>query len=165
MKQLLIEHWQRYNQKEQTFLAICGLTLSFFILYAYLWLPIQHARDKFSNEIPKKEAQLNIMKLQAAEIESKRHQFHLNKNSKDGLKSSIERSAKDHGIALEKLNNQPDAAGSALHFHIASITFDAWIKWTESLQDNQSVRVIFCMITPNLKTGDVKVDVVLGAQN
>jgi type II secretory pathway component PulM len=165
LKKLLIEHWQRYNQKEQSFLAIFGLTLSLCILYAYLWLPIQVANDKFSNEIPKKEAQLNLMKLQAAEIESQRHQFHLNKISNEGLKSTIERSAKDHGIALEKLNNQPDAAGNALHFHIASITFDAWIKWTESLQNNQSARVIFCMITPNLKTGDVKVDVVFGAQN
>jgi type II secretory pathway component PulM len=165
MRQLLIEQWQKYNQKEQTFLAICGLTLSLFILYAYLWLPIQMASDKFSAEIPKKEAQLNLMKLQAAEIESKRNQFHLNKISKEDLKSSIERSAKDHGIALEKLNNQPDVAGSSLHFHIASITFDAWIKWTESLQDNQGAHVIFCMVSPNLKTGDVKVDVVLGAQN
>jgi hypothetical protein len=165
MRQLLIEQWQKYNQKEQTFLAICGLTLSFFILYAYLWLPIKLASDKFSTEIPKKEAQLNLMKLQAAEIESKRNQFHLNKISKEDLKSSIERSAKDHGLALEKLNNQPDLAGNRLHFHIASITFDAWIKWTESLQNNQGVRVIFCMVSPNLKTGDVKVDVVFGAQN
>jgi type II secretory pathway component PulM len=69
MKQLFLERWQKFDQKEQSFLAVCGLLLSGFLLYAFLWLPIQQANQRLTNELPKKEAQYILMKLQAAEIE------------------------------------------------------------------------------------------------
>ena len=97
MKQLIIERWQGFNQKEQRFLGVFGCTLLIFFLYAYLWLPIQQASDRVDKVIPKKEAQLNLMKIQAAEIESRRNQFHLSKASKEGLKTSIEHSAINYG--------------------------------------------------------------------
>jgi len=165
MRQLLIERWQSLNQKEQTFLGGCGLIILVFMFYAYLWLPTQIASEKFAKEIPKKAYQLNLMKLQAAEIESKRNQFHLNKSSKEGLKDSIERSAKNYGITLEKLSDQPEAVGRALRVQIASTSFNAWIKWTAYLHDNQGVLVIYCLITPNLMAGEVKIDAILEVQN
>ena len=165
MKQIIIERWQEFSQKEQRFLGIFGAILLIFFLYAYLWIPIQQANDRFAKVVPAKEAQLNLMKLQAAEIESKRHQFHLSKASKEGLKASIDRSAIGYGIVLEKLSDHFDASDTSLHVKIASTSFDAWIKWTESLQDNQGIRITSCVISPSLKFGEVKVDAVFGTQN
>jgi type II secretory pathway component PulM len=45
------------------------------------------------------------------------------------------------------------------------LSFDTWVKWIEGLQANQGIRVISCVISPNVKAGEVKVDAVLGAQN
>ena len=165
MKQLIIERWQGFSQKEQRFLGFFAAILLIFFLYAYLWLPIQQANERFAKVIPKKEAQLDLMKLQAAEIESKRNQFHLSKSSKEGLKASIERSAIGFGIVLEKLSDQSDTSGTSQHVQISSTSFDAWIKWTEGLQANQGIRVLSCVISPNLKLGEVKVDAVFGTQN
>ena len=165
MKQLIIERWQGFSQKEQRFLGVFGCTLLIFFLYAYLWLPIQQASDRVDKVIPKKEAQLNLMKIQAAEIESRRNQFHLSKASKEGLKTSIEHSAINYGIVLEKLSDQSDSSGTSLKVQIASTSFDAWIKWTEGLQVNQGIRVTSCVISPDLKPGEVKVDAVFGTQN
>ena len=165
MKQLLIERWRSFDQKEQTFLGGCGVVLLVFLFYAYLWLPTQLANEKFAKEIPKKQSQLNLMKLQAAEIESKRNQHHLSKTSKEGLNDSLRRSAETYGILLAKLNDQPESAGKALQVQIASTSFDAWIKWTAGLHANQGVRVAYCLITPNPMAGEVKIDAILESQN
>jgi hypothetical protein len=165
MKQLVIDRWEGFSQKEQIFLGLFGLILLTFFLYAYVWLPAQQASEKFSKEIPKKAAQLNLMKLQASEIESKRSEFHLSRTSKDGLKASVERSAKAQGILLDQLTDQPDPVGNMLHVQISTLSFDTWVKWIEGLQANQGIRVISCVISPNVKAGEVKVDAVLGAQN
>lgn len=165
MKQLLIERWRSFDQKEQIFLGGCGVILLVFLIYAYLWLPTQLASEKFAEEIPKKQSQLNLMKLQAAEIESKRNQHHLSKASKEGLNDSLKRSAETYGIILAKLNDQPESAGRALQIQIASTSFDAWIKWTAGLHANQGVRIAYCLIIPNPMAGDVKIDAVLESQN
>jgi type II secretory pathway component PulM len=165
MKQLVIDRWQGFSQKEQVFLGVFGSMTLIFFLYAYAWLPTQQASEKFAKELPKKAAQLNLMKLQAAEIESKRSQFHLTRTSKEGLKASVERSAKAQGILLDQLTDQPDPVGHMLHVQISTLSFDTWVKWIEGLQANQGIRVISCVISPNVKAGEVKVDAVLGAQN
>jgi len=165
MKQLVIDRWQGFSQKEQVFLGVFGSMTLIFFLYAYAWLPTQQASEMFAKELPKKAAQLNLMKLQAAEIESKRSQFHLTRTSKEGLKASVERSAKAQGILLDQLTDQPDPVGHMLHVQISTLSFDTWVKWIEGLQANQGIRVISCVISPNVKVGEVKVDAVLGAQN
>jgi type II secretory pathway component PulM len=66
---------------------------------------------------------------------------------------------------LEKLSDQAEVSGNGLHVQIATIAFDVWIKWAESLQANQGIRVVSCQISPNIKAGEVRVDAVLGAQN
>ena len=165
MKKLVIDRWREFSQKEQVFLGVFGFILLIFFFYAYAWLPTQQATEKFAKEIPKKAAQLNLMKLQAAEIESKRSEFHLSKTSKEGLNASVERSAKAQGIVLNKITDQPNAVGNMLHAQITALSFDTWVKWIESLQANQGIRLISCVIRPNLKAGEVNVDAVLGAEN
>jgi general secretion pathway protein M len=164
MRQLLIQRWQSFDQREQRLLVGCGLIMLLLLFYAYLWLPTQLASEKFAKEIPKKAAQLNVMKIQAAEIQSKRDQFNISKSASAGLNDLIERSANSHGITLEKMSDQADAAGKSLHVQIASTGFDAWIKWTAELHANQGILVNYCLITPNLIAGTVKIDAILEAQ-
>ena len=60
MKQLAIDRWQGFSQKEQVFLGVFGSMTLIFFLYAYAWLPTQQASEKFAKELKIKLENLQI---------------------------------------------------------------------------------------------------------
>jgi len=168
MKQQLMARWNSFSSKEKRILSTLALVMLGLIFYAFVWLPVQHGRERLALTIPEKQAKLLLMHSQAADVERLRGQFKSLGASNDALKAAIAVSAKFHGL----VPNYNDAAtnnklstnsNSQLALTITQVNFDTWLKWVESLQSQNHVRVKSCHITPTSVAGQVKVEVVFAA--
>lgn len=167
MKDELIARWRTFSSKEQSILtALLFITLCL-LLYAFVWLPVQHGHERLSRVIPEKKAKLILMRSQAADIESLRGQFSAIRSQSGGLKAAVEVSATVNGLtptyAPPAQNPAQNSDASRLEVTLKQVSFDAWLKWIESLQSQHHVRVQSCRITPSASRGLVNIDAVFTA--
>ncbi len=168
MKQQLISRWNAFSIKEKRILTILALAGFCLMFYAFVWLPVQHGRERFAQSIPDKQAKLLLMRSQAADIESLHNQYKSLGASADALKAAIEVSAKYHGLVpiYKEATVNKDLVNTnktQLALTLTQVSFNAWIKWVESLQSQNHVRVQSCHITPEGLAGQVKVEAVFTA--
>lgn len=160
MKELLLARWDALSNQEKAILASLALVVLCLMFYAFLWLPVQRGSERLTRDIPVKQAKLLLMRAQAADIERLRGQYKLLSGSPNGLKAAVEVSAKFHGLAP---HYPTQAKGSGLEIVLNQTSFDIWIKWAESLQSQNRVRVKSCRITPEGAAGQVRVEAVFTA--
>ncbi|MEI8363372.1 MAG: type II secretion system protein M [Betaproteobacteria bacterium] len=165
MKQQLMARWNSFSSKEKRILSILAFVILGLIFYAFVWLPVQHGRERLALTIPEKQAKLLLMRSQAADIALLRTQYKSLGVSAGALKAAIEVSAKFHGLVpsygdavarSHSVKNSDDQ----LVLTLTKVSFDTWVKWVESLQSQSHVRVKSCRITPEGIAGQVKVEAV-----
>lgn len=163
MKQQLIMRWNTFSSKEQSLLLALALIMLSLLFYAFVWLPVVHGRERLTKIIPEKQAKLMLMRSQAADIEQLRgQQKKLLNGSANALRATVEVSAKFNGL-LPSYTQSSNTDSSQLAVSLAQVNFDTWVKWAESLQSQNHVRVKSCRITPAGLPGQVKVEAVLTA--
>ena len=163
MKDELIARWRTFSSKEQSILtALLFITLCL-LLYAFVWLPVQHGHERLSRVIPEKKAKLILMRSQAADIEGLRGQFSAIRSQSGGLKAAVEVSATVNGLMPTYAPPAQNSDASRLEVTLKQVSFDAWLKWIESLQSQHHVRVQSCRITPSASRGLVNIDAVFTA--
>src|ERR1039457_3753547 len=160
MKEQLLARWNAFSSKEKTILTLLALAVLCLLFYAFIWLPVQQGRERLQREIPEKQTKLLLMRAQAADIERLRGQYKLLRGAPDGLKATIDVSAKFHGLAPRYPSPEKSSDPSRLEIALTQISFDTWIKWVESLQSQNHVRVQSCRITPDVADGQVRVEAV-----
>lgn len=153
MKQQLIARWNSFSAREKHILALLALVMLCLSFYAFVWLPVQQGRARLARTMPEKQARLLLMRSQAAEIERLRGQYKSIQGTASGLKAAIEVSAKFHGLvpnypAPEKNNDRQRLGKNQLEITLTQLNFDTWIKWLESLQNQNHIRVLSCRIIP-----------------
>jgi type II secretory pathway component PulM len=168
MKQQLLARWNSFSSKEKRILATLAFIVLCLLFYAFVWLPVQHGRERLAQEIPQKQAKLLLMRSQAADIERLRGQYQSLAASAGALKAAIEVSAKFIGLVpsfkeTAKNNDSEKSNGNRLGLTLTQVSFDSWVKWVESLQSQSHVRLQSCRITPEGATGQVMVDAVFTA--
>ena len=168
MKQDLILRWNAFSNQEKRILNAIALIVVCLIFYAFVWQPVEHGRERYAKSIPDKKAKLLLMRAQAADIETLRNQYKLLGASADALKAAIAVSAKHHGLVpiyedatLNKRLVKNDKTQLALT--LTQVNFNTWIKWVESLQSQNHVRIQSCHISPDGLAGQVKVEAVFTA--
>lgn len=160
MKDQLITRWSTFSSKEQSMLiALLFITLCF-LLYAFVWQPVQSSRERLIRMIPEKKAKLILMRSQAAEIEGLRGQFNFIRIHSGGLKAAVEVSAKVNGLMPTFAPTVQNSEANRLEVTLNKVRFDAWLKWAESLQSQHHVRVLSCRISPSVSRGLVNIDAV-----
>lgn len=167
MKQQLIARWNTFSGKEKRILAVIALVMLCLLFYAFIWLPVQHGRERLARTIPEKQVKLLLMRSQAADIERLRGQYKSLATSTGALKASIEVSAKFHGLVPSYKEavaiNDAGKNNIQLALTLTQVGFDTWVKWVESLQSQNHVRVQSCRILPAGIAGQVKVEAVFTA--
>lgn len=165
MKEQLIYRWNAFSTKEQSILKLISILTLAMVFYAFIWLPVQHNRMRLSQLIPEKKATLMKMSLQAKEIERLRGQFKIVRNTSDGLKAAVEISAKFNGLtpiySPVTLNN----GTSLVEITLKQVSFETWLKWVDSLQTQNHVRVQSCRIVPSVSHGQVNINAVFNASD
>lgn len=165
MKQELIMRWNAFSNQEKCFLKAMALLVVCIIFYAFVWQPVQHGRERFAQSIPEKEAKLLLMQAQAADIETLRNKYKSLGASADALKAAIAVSAKHYGLVpiYEDASENKTLVKNdkiQLALTLTQVSFNTWIKWVESLQSQNHVRIQFCRISPASLAGQVKIEAI-----
>ena len=159
MKDLILDRWKSFSDRDQKSLLILSAIASILIFYGLLWLPIQNGREKLAIAIPEKQARLLIMQQQASEIEVNRKK-RLLITSSESLKSATDGSAKAHGIELVSSPLQ----AKHIEIVIKSVGFNAWIQWIKDLQSENGMRLITCNIVPTGIGNNVSINATLAIE-
>lgn len=163
MKQQLTARWEAFSRKEKNILLVLALAMLGLLLYAFVWLPVQQGRERLTQDIPMQQSKLLLMRSQAADVERLRRQHKQLHATANGLKAAVEVSAKFHGLTPRY--PVADKGGDPLKLEVAlsQVSFATWIKWVESLQSQNHVRVLSCHITPDGAAGQIQVEAVFAA--
>lgn len=159
MKDQLLARWQAFSTKEQSFLTTLLIATLCLVFYAFIWLPVHHGRERLSGLIPEKKTKLMVMRSQAADVERLRGQFNNIRSQSGGLKAAIAVSAQVNGLKLSYATAANNDERN-LKVSLMQVSFDAWLKWVESLQTQHHVRVQSCQITPSASRGLVNIEAV-----
>ncbi len=168
MNQALIARWNSFSSQEKRILSTLAVVTLCLIFYAFAWLPVQHGRERLAKVIPEQQAKLLLMRTQAADIERLRSLYKALGASTGALKAAIQVSAKMQGLTpsyneASASNISAKNADKQLAITLTQVSFDSWLKWVESLQSQNHVRVVSCRITPTGIAGQVKVEAVFSA--
>lgn len=159
-------HWDGRAARERHAIALGTLILSPLLAYFLLWQPAHVATAKLRAGVPAMRAQAAHLRIQAAEAETLRHHPRPAVLDAGMLKTAIEESAVRHQMrnAMTSLDaQQPGAVRIAL----AAVSFEQWLSWLRSLQQEQHIRAESVGIAALPQAGMVRINATLtngGAQ-
>jgi len=153
-------HWDGRGVRERRAIILGSLILSPIIAYFLLWQPAHLATAKLHASVPLLRTQAAHVRTQAAEAETVRHLPRSTVLDANALKTAIEESAVRHQIrnAFSSLEAQPP---NIVRITVVSVSFDQWITWLRSLQQEQHIRVESTGIVPLPQSGMVKINATL----
>ena len=153
-------HWDDRAARERRAITLGALVLSPLLVYYLLWQPAHVANAKLRASIPTMRAQAAHLRAQAIEAETVRHQPHSTVLDANALKTAIEESAVRHQVrnAISSLDVQQP---NAVRITVTAISFEQWVTWLRSLQQEQHIRVESTGIVPLPQTGMVKINATL----
>ena len=161
MKNSFNRFWQARNAREKKVLIFCVLFLLLVFLYAYVWQPGEQAITRLDEILPQMRAKAALMHQQASEISQLQKHRRTQYQSTD-LKSEIDASAQNHHLHASLSLLSVDNAGAA-HLILNSISFNAWIRWLDALQQENHLRLESSHIETLTEPGMVKVDATLAS--
>lgn len=153
-------YWDGRAVQERRAIAIGALILSPVVAYFMLWQPAHVANAKLLVALPSMRTQAAHLRTQAVEAETVRHLPHPAVLDANALKAAIEESAVRHQLrgAISSLDLQPP---NVVRLTLDSVSFEQWINWLRSLQQEQHIRVASTGIAPLPQTGMVKINATL----
>ena len=153
-------YWDGRAAQERRMIMMGTLILSPLIAYFLLWRPAHLASTRLRVRVPAMRSQAAHLRVQAVEAETVRHLPHPAVLDANALKSAIEESVVRHQLrsAITSLDAQPP---NTVRMTLDSVSFDQWISWLRSLQQEQHIRVASGGIAPLPRKGLVKVNATL----
>lgn len=153
-------YWDVRSAQEQKWLKLLAWISAPLLVYLLLWQPAHSNVSKLKAGIPVLSMQAEKLRSQAAEVEMLRHRPKHATLDAAALKSSIEESASRHQLreAISALDLQQP---NAVRISLASVSFDAWLRWLNELQQEQHVRADSVSIAMLPLPGMVKINATL----
>jgi type II secretory pathway component PulM len=153
-------YWDGRAAQERRIIGMGALILSPIIAYFLLWQPAHLANTKLLVSVSAMRSQAAHLRLQAVEAETVRHLPQPAILDANALKSAIEESAVRHQLrsAISSLDAQPP---NTVRMTLDSVSFDQWVNWLRSLQQEQHIRVASGGIAPLPQKGFVKINATL----
>lgn len=159
-------HWDGRTARERRAITLGALILSPLFAYFLLWQPAHVANTKLRASVPAMRVQAAHLHAQAVEVETLRHHPHPAVLDPNALKTAIEESAERHQMrnAITSLDAQQP---NAVRITLAAVSFEQWLNWLRSLQQEQHIRAESAGIVALPQAGMVKINATLtngGAQ-
>lgn len=159
-------HWDGRAARERRAIAVGALALVPLLAYALLWQPAHSATAKLHTSVPEMRVQAAHLRTQAAEAETLRHHPRPAVLDANALRTAVEESAVRHQMrdALTSLDAQPP---NAVRITLAAVSFEQWLNWLRSLQQEQHIRAESVGVVALPQSGMVKINATLtngGAQ-
>lgn len=159
-------NWDARSQQERTVLKFAVWALTPVLIYFVLWQPARTAVVKLRSSVPLLQMQAEKLRIQAGEIETLRHRPQPALLDAPVLKTAVEETAARHQLreAITTLDLQPP---NAVRVSFASVPFEQWLRWLQTLQQEQNIRADALNVVGLPQAGMVKISATLingGAQ-
>ena len=156
--------WQNAPANDRRIYLLLAVIVSLAFIYAFIWLPSSHARLRLAQEIVEKQAQLQQMQAQVAQVKTLQTAVKLSHSNAQGLLSALETSAKLHGMTSYINKMQLNEAGQA-SLSITKIDFEQWINWVYALQTEHQIRVLNTHIVKLASSNALQIDATFTAKS
>lgn len=141
--------WQARTARERMILALGAGVLLLGLGYALVFDPLIKARGKLEKRLPQLRAEVQLMRVQVAEIER------LRASSKPGgqgaLLGRVGVAASEAGLR-DKLQQVTSIAEDRVRVVGGPLPMSAWLAWFRDLEA-QNIRVAYCRMTPDESGG------------
>ena len=153
-------YWDARAANERRAISLGALLLSPLIAYFLLWQPAHVASAKLHASVPAMRAQAAHLRAEVIEAETVRHLPHPAVLDANALKTAVEESAVRHQMrtAITSLDAQQP---NAVRVTLVAVSFEKWINWLRSLQQEQHIRVESTGVAPLPQIGMVKINATL----
>ena len=147
----MMERWQQLNLREQRLVLAMAALLGIFMLVNFVWQPLNSNLAKTEKKLARQQQLLTWVKDNTARYQTAKRNG--NFSSSGSLSSIVNRSARNEGISVTRLQPQ----GNDLQVWIDEVPFTQLLQWLEQLSDNNGLVVKTIDLTTTNKSGVVRV--------
>jgi len=144
--------WQGLNLREQRLVLIMGSTISVFLLYSLIWLPLNESLMKTEKTLSSRQALLTWVTDNTARYQRAESTTGVKKGA-GSLSSIINRTANQQQLTITRMQPQ----GETLQVWLDSAPFTQLLFWLEHLANNEGLQVQAIDLAQGNNQGEVRV--------
>lgn len=146
------DKWQQLKPREQKIVLCLAPVLVIFILYSFIWQPLNESLVKNETKLVRQQALLtwvkeNTERFKASSVGSAK------KSSKGSASSIASRTSKQYQITLSRIQAQ----GNGVQVWVDEVPFTSLLQWLEQLSSQEGLSVINIDLSVTDKSGVVQV--------
>lgn len=142
--------WDKLQPREKIMVSSMIAIILLFLFYVTFWLPLSKDLKKLRVAVPKAEATLAVMHVQAAKIKSLKSRRTL-KTGSGGLLTQVEQTATSKGLRQFITKMEPDG-DSGVRMTIEGVSFNNLLSLLSDLHKKSGLRVDNATINPITET-------------
>jgi type II secretory pathway component PulM len=154
------KYWDVRSQQERTVLKVLAGVAAPFLLYFVLWQPAHTSVNKLRVSVTLLATEAERMKVQADEVERLRHRPKPALMGAAALKTAVEESALRNNLG-EAISAMTLQEPNAVRITFVSVSFEHWLSWVRSLQQEQQIRAESVSVAVLSQPGMVKISATL----
>ncbi len=135
-----LARWRELEARERTALVIAAVTLTVFMLYTFVWSPMEHDLKRLRVDVPRDRARLIVMRAQALQVNQLRSSGNAVHASGGAILATLEETAATEGIKQALTRMEPDGPTGA-RVTLQGVRFNSLARWLNELQSHDGVRV------------------------
>jgi general secretion pathway protein M len=144
--------WQGLNLREQRLVLVMATAVSVFLLYSFIWQPLNENLEKKERTLASRQALLTWVTENTARYKNVKLNGGVNKSS-GSLSSIINRTANQQKLTITRLQPQ----GDNVQVWLDSAPFTQLLFWLEHLANNENLQVQAIDLAQGAKQGEVRV--------
>jgi len=154
------KYWDVRSVQERNVLKILAAAVTPFVVYFILWQPAHTSVNKLRASVPTLAKDAERMKIQADEVERLRHRPKPALMDAAALKAAVEDSALRNNLG-EAISAMTLQEPNAVRITFVSVSFEHWLRWIRSLQQEQQIRAESVSVAMLSQPGMVKISATL----
>lgn len=139
-------NWNKLQPHERLMLTVMAAFIVVFLLYVLFWLPVTKELRNLRTSVPRAEAALAVMRVQAAKIKTLQNSKSSNSN-KGGILSNLEQTATQKGLRQHITKIEPDGE-NGVRFTVEGASLNNLLSFLASMHQNSGLRVENASISP-----------------
>jgi len=144
--------WQGLNLREQRLVLAMGSAFSIFLLYSFIWQPLNENVASTTKSLASRQALLTWVTDNTARYQGIKSTSG-NPKSSGSLSSIVNRTANQQQLTITRMQPQDEA----LQVWIDSAPFTQLLFWLEQLANNEGLQVQAIDLTQGDNSGEVRV--------
>ncbi|MEW6992202.1 type II secretion system protein GspM [Colwelliaceae bacterium 6441] len=144
--------WLELNSREQRLIGSLAVLLAIFLLYNFIWQPLNESIEKGEKKLARQQALLSFVTSETARYKAAK-KVTGNNASSGSLSSIINRSARQNNITITRVQPQ----SQDMQVWIDNVAFIKLLKWLEQLSTNEGIQIKTIDLTKSEQAGQVQV--------